>query len=236
MVTDDGRATPAYEHARFVARDNRFVVRVARTDGEVVPAHLPNTARLTDVLVPGARLVLVPASDPSRRTRWTVTRVWDGTWVSLEAGRASQLVEDDLAAGGSLPGWPAARSVGREVRRGSRRFDLEVVLTDDREAIVEVKSLSRARAGVAPLSVTPSTRGVAHLGALAAMAAGGALAAVVFVVQRGDVEMLDLGAPADPAWMEAVRAAAAAGVHVVAYRCEVDEGTLRLGRPLEVQH
>lgn len=234
-MTAGERGTPSYEHARFVARDNRFVVRAARVDGEVVRAYLPNTARLTDVLVPGAQLVLLPTADPSRRTRWTVTRVWDGTWVSLEAGRASGLVEEHLAAGGSLPGWPAARAVRREVQRGRHRFDLAVLLADDREAIVEVKSLSRARAGVAPLSATPSTRGVAHLGALGAMAAGGQLAAVVFVVQRGDVEMLDLAAPADPGWVLAVRAAVTAGVHVVAYGCEVDEGALQLGQPLEVQ-
>lgn len=234
MPAGDG-AGPGYALARFVARDNRFVVRATLADGEPVRAYLPNTARLTDVLVPGARLVLVPTTDPARRTRWTVTRVWDGTWVSLEAGRASDLIAQHLAAGGALPGWPTAAAVRREVQHGRHRFDLEVVLADGDQAVVEVKSLSGARSGVAPLSATPSTRGAAHLGALAAMAAGGALAAVVFVVQRGDVEVLDLRAPADPAWAAAVRAATTAGVHLVAYGCEVDERVLRLGRPLEVR-
>jgi DNA-binding sugar fermentation-stimulating protein len=40
--------------ATFVRRDNRFVVTAALRDGQVVAAYLPNTARLRDVLTPGA--------------------------------------------------------------------------------------------------------------------------------------------------------------------------------------
>ena len=172
--------------ATFVARDNRFVLRAALADGTDVRAYLPNTARLADVLVPGATLVLHPATDPARRTRWSATRVWDGAWVSLEAAAASALVAEHLEAGGVLPGWPPARAVRREVPHAGHRFDLEVALDDGRTAIAEVKSLSRARSGVAPLSDTPSTRGTAHLETLAGLATPACPTAVVFVVQRGD--------------------------------------------------
>lgn len=224
----------SWEPARFVARDNRFVVRARRDDGTEVRAYLPNTARLTDVLVPDAALVLEPTDAPHRRTRWTVTRVWDGTWVALAAGVASDLVADHLAGGGRLPGWPALTTVRREVHRDGHRFDLEVDRADGVTAVVEVKSLSRARDGVAPLSGTPSTRGVGHLRTLGALAAAGTPTAVVFVVQRGDVEVLDLRAPADPAWVTAVRGAIESGVQVVAHRCEVDPDHLALGPAITV--
>lgn len=222
------------EQARFVSRENRFVVRARRPDGEVVRAHLPNTARLTDVLVPEAALVLEPTDAPHRRTRWTVTRVWDGTWVALAAGVAADLVADHLEAG-RLPGWPRLTTVRREVTRDGHRFDLEVGLADGRTGVVEAKSLSRARDGVAPLSATPSTRGVAHLATLSRLAREGTPTAVVFVVQRPDVTVLDIDAPADPDWQAAVRAARDAGVQVWAHRCEVDPTTLALGPPLEVR-
>lgn len=135
--------------ARFVARENRFVVRARRADGEVVRAYLPNTARLTDVLVPEAELMLEPATAPHRRTRWTVTRVWDGTWVALAAGGAADLVADRLRAGHPVTGWPATRDLRREVTRDGHRFDLEVDRADGRTGVVEVKSLSRARGGIA---------------------------------------------------------------------------------------
>lgn len=232
-----GREPPGREcarAARFVARENRFVVR-ARLDADTeVRAYLPNTARLTDVLVPGASLVLVPNQDPGRRTRWTATRVWDGTWVALEANAASGLVADHLGRGGTLPGWPAVTALRREVTHGSHRFDLEVDLGGGEIGVIEVKSLSRARGGVAPLSRTPSTRGVAHLAALASRAQAGLRSGVVFVVQRADAEVLDLEATADPAWVDAVRRARDAGVDIVAFGCEVTEHTVRLGRQLAV--
>lgn len=223
------------EEARFVARDNRFVVRARRADGEVVRAHLPNTARLTDLLVPDARLLLRPADAPHRTTRWSVVRVWDGTWVALAAGVASDLVAAHLAGGSRVGDWPVATAVRREVTRDGHRFDLELDLPDGRVGVVEVKSLSRVHDGVAPLSGTPSTRGVAHLATLARLAAVGTPCAVVFVVQRADAEVLDLGAEADTAWVDAVRGARDAGVTVVAHRCEVDRTDLALGPPIPIR-
>jgi sugar fermentation stimulation protein A len=219
-----------------VARPNRFVVDAELDDGRAVRCHLPNTARLGDLLVPGAALVLASSDDPARRTGWTVTRVRvAGHWVALAAGHASTLVADHLGAGHALPGWPATTAVRREVVRGRHRFDLEVTRADARTAIVEVKSLSRAVDGVAPLSGTPSARGVGHLDALAALVGAGEPAAAVFVVQRGDVEVVDLTAAADPAWVAAVRRARAAGVTVVAYGCAVGRTSLRLDRPVPVR-
>lgn len=226
---------PTLAAARFQTRENRFVVTAVRDDGEVVRAYLPNTARLHDLLVPGARVLLAPNADVSRRTRWTLTRVWDGTWVALEAHAAADLLVHHLEAGKRLPGWPAIVDHRREVTSGRHRFDLEVTLAGGRRALVEVKSLSRARDRVAPLSSTPSARGVSQLAELARAAAAGVPAAVVFVVQRDDVDVLDLTAPADDAWRAAVRDAQKAGVEVVAFACAIEEERSRLSRTLAVR-
>ena len=93
------------EPGRFVARENRFVARVQRADGSTVRAYVPNTARLEDLLVTDATVVLRPAAAPHRATRWTLTRVWQGTWIALDANAATGLVADHLARGASLPGW-----------------------------------------------------------------------------------------------------------------------------------
>jgi sugar fermentation stimulation protein A len=214
--------------ASFVARLNRFVALAELPGGGRVRAYLPNTARLTDLLVPGAPLILVGHDDPVRTTQWTVTRVWDGTWVALAASGAADLLAAHLAAGDPLPGWSPPVAVRREVAHGGRRFDLEVTLADGQAAIVEVKSLSRALGGVAPLSATPSTRGVAHLEVLGDLAEAGTRVAVVFVIQREDVDVLDLAAAAEPRWVEAVRRARRRGVEVLAYACRVTEDDLRL--------
>jgi sugar fermentation stimulation protein A len=229
VVTPSRAAT-----ARFVARLNRFVALVERPDGRQVRAYLPNTARLTDLLIPDAPLILVGHDDPTRTTAWTVTRVWDGTWVALAASGAADLLAQHLAAGEPLPGWSPPLAVRREVTRAGRRFDLELTLAEGAPAIVEVKSLSRALGRVAPLSATPSTRGVAHLDVLGDLAEGGTRTAVVFVIQRGDVEVLDLDAPAESRWVDGVRRARRRGVEVLAYSCHVTEDELSLSAAVPV--
>ena len=102
-----------HEQGRFVRRENRFVARVERADGQEVRAYLPNTARLHDLLRPGATVVIQPASAPHRRTSWTLTRVWAGTWVALEASGAATLVADHLLSSGSLSAWPEVTEVQR---------------------------------------------------------------------------------------------------------------------------
>ena len=223
------------ERGRFVRRENRFVATVARNDGQRVRAYLPNTARLRDLLRPGAEVALSPNAAVHRRTAWTLTRVWDGTWVSLEASGAATLVAEHLTSGATLPAWPEVIEVHREVTVGAHRFDLEVVLAGGERALVEVKSLSGARQRAAPLSATPSTRGAAQLGALEQLAGAGRRVAVVLVVQRSDVDLLDLTADADPGWRAAVVGARQAGVHLLAYRCRVTPSSVDLDRPLPIR-
>jgi sugar fermentation stimulation protein A len=221
--------------ARLVARDNRFVARARLPDGGEARAYVPNTGRLEDLLVPGATVLLEPTDAPARVTRWTLTRVWDGAWVALDTARPPALLADHLATGAGLGPWPPAAAVRREVRHGHHRFDLELDLVDGRRAVVEVKSLTTARDGVAPLSSTPSRRGAAHLAELAAMARAGATVAVALVVQRQDVTEIDLDAPAAEPWVAAVRAAHDAGVLVLGFSCAVEEVGQRLDRELPVR-
>lgn len=223
------------EHARFLARENRFVARVRRADGHEVRAHVPNTARLEDLLVPDGAVVLAPAEEPRRTTGWTLTRVWQGTWVALEASAASRLVAERLETGAPLPGWDPPVRTRREVVRGRHRFDIAVDLPDRRVGVVEAKSLTSARSGVAGLSSTPSARGVAHLGALADLARAGTPTAVVFVVQRGDVEALDSPRRPTPPGSRPSTVLRRAGVLVAAFGCEVGETRLRLGPALAVR-
>jgi len=49
--------------ATFVKRDNRFRATV-RVEGHLVWAHLPNSGRLGELLVPGRCVLLVPAQAP----------------------------------------------------------------------------------------------------------------------------------------------------------------------------
>ena len=233
--------------ARFVERPNRFVVRaklevpetieplVEGNDGDVVDAYLPNTSRLGELLTEGRPMLLEPADDPERATDYTVRRFWDGTWVSVEARRAEDAIDDWMQWRDQLPEIGSIESWKRQVERSGHRFDFWVAHPDGDKTWLEVKSLSRAESGVAHLSKTPSSRADAHLETLGDFVASGECAALVFVLQRDDVEALEAGGDADPGWIESVRRAADRGVDVLAVRTRVTPSNLWIEEKLPLR-
>ena len=210
--------------ADLVRRDNRFRVQV-RLGGRVVAAHLPNSGRLGELLIPGRQVWLTPAPNESRsrrRTTFDLTLVdFDSRLVSVNAHLPSALVAAALACG-RLAHWRHYAAVQREVSRGSSRLDLR--LDGHPEAPpcwIEVKSVTLVEDGLALFPDAPTARGRRHLDELTAIVRAGDRAAVIFVVQREDAERFSPHPSADPAFAAALRQASAAGVHVAAYRCRV---------------
>ena len=110
------------KEATFVARDNRFRVTV-KLNGEHVWAHLANSGRLTELLTPGRRLFLRPATAQGRRTAYDLVLVdLDGVLVSVDARLPNSLVAEALRER-SLASFDGYETIRREVRRGGCRLD-----------------------------------------------------------------------------------------------------------------
>ncbi len=109
-------------------RDNRFRVRVLVT-GCVEAAHLPNSGRLGELLVPGRTVWLAPADlrrNPQRRTAFDLALVeFAGRLVSVDARVPGQLVAKALRHG-QLSGFEDYTTVEREVRLGESRIDFRL--------------------------------------------------------------------------------------------------------------
>ena len=228
--------------ATFVKRDNRFRVTV-RVEGHLLWAHLPNSGRLRELLVPGRRVLLAAAQALGRRTPYDLLMVdLDGTLVSIDARMPSRLLyevlrpaQDRTLQAGRLEAFAGYAEVRREVTYGQSRLDL--VLEggpDGGRCFIEAKSVTLVKDGVALFPDAPTQRGRRHLGELARARAEGHRAAVVFIVQRDDATSFSPHDEADPAFGQALREAAQAGVEVYAYKCRVSEGEVALDVPLPV--
>lgn len=218
---------------RFVARDNRFRVTV-----EVAQrwtwAHLPNSGRLGELLVPSRRVLLAERLGRGRKTGYDLGLVeMDGNWISVDARLPNDLVEEALRADQLAPlaGYPTLR---REVPFGGSRFDFLLQAPGRSPCLVEVKSVTLVVDGLACFPDAVTLRGRRHLEELVSALEMGYRAAVVFVVQRGDAGGFRPHDESDPDFGQALRMAARRGVEVYAYTCCVEPGRIEIDQQVPV--
>ncbi|MEQ6918069.1 DNA/RNA nuclease SfsA [Halomonas aquatica] len=245
---------PTLVPGTLLRRYKRFLADVRLDDGREVVAHCPNTGSMRAVNLPGCRVWLAASDNPARKLAWTWELIElpqpDGSLAaaSVHTGRANRIVEEALCEGRveELTGYAALR---REARveaqvdgKGLARTRLDFLLEDPRHgsAFVEVKQVTLQEAdghGYFPDAV--SERGRRHLEALAALAAQGHRAVLLFCVAHEGIDDVAPAAHLDPAYAVALREVSARGVEVLARRCElIREGELpveiRLGSRLPV--
>jgi sugar fermentation stimulation protein A len=218
---------------RFVARDNRFRVTV-EVAGQHVWAHLPNSGRLGELLVPGYRAILIERPGAHRKTGYDLSLVeMEGRWVSVDARLPNDLVEEALRAGQLQPldGYSVIR---REIVYGRSRFDFLLEANDRPPCLVEVKSITLVVDGLGCFPDAVTARGRKHLLELAQAAEAGYRAVTVFVVQREDATGMRPHDESDPNFGRALREAACRGVEIYAYACRVEPKRVEISHRLPV--
>ncbi len=218
---------------RFVSRENRFAALV-NIDSVDHRAHVPNSGRMEELLVPEATVHLLEATTPGRMTAYDLVLVeGDGTMVSVDSRIPNALVSEGLATG-SIPGLEGYRESRREHQWSNSRFDF--LLNGPRgEALLEVKGCTLVEGdGMALFPDAPTVRGARHVRELAAAVDEGMDAFVVMVVQRADGRVFSPNDRTDPDFGEALREASRAGVGVIAMSTEVTPEGVILTNPVPV--
>lgn len=222
---------------RFLRRYKRFFADVELDDGRLVTAHCPNTGSLLGCLEEGRRAVLRDSQDEERKLRYVLQALKVGSaWVNVDTALPNAVVHDEIARGriAELVGYESSR---REVKYGeSSRIDVLLERADGSRCYVEVKNTTLARGRVAQFPDAVTERGLKHLGELSRIAKlPGHRAVQFFFVSRADVDSFAPARDIDPAYAAALRAAAAAGVEILAYRATVRPGSLELERRIPVE-
>lgn len=214
----------------FLARPNRFIAHVV-IDGRVEVCHVKNTGRCRELLPEGAQVWCKRADDPKRKTKFDLIAVQKGRrLINMDSQAPNAAAKEWLAAGGLGP----VENLRSEVVHGDSRFDLAFTL-NGRPCFLEVKGVTLERDGVCAFPDAPTERGAKHLRGLAQAAQEGYGAYVLFVIQMEDVQYLHPNDATDPAFGEALRAAARQGVQVLAVDCKVGVGSVEIRNPVEVR-
>lgn len=213
----------------FLERPNRFIARVIM-DGETVVCHVKNTGRCRELLVPGATVYLAAGENPGRKTAWDLIAVEKGTKLINMDAQAPNRVFAEFARSFE----PDAMAVHPEFTVGESRLDFCLELQDGSFHYIEVKGVTLEQDGHARFPDAPTERGVKHLRELTHLAEEGHRATAFFVIQMSDVKDFSPNDDTHPAFGEALRAAAAAGVNVAAYACRVTPDSLAIDEAVAV--
>lgn len=214
----------------FLRRPNRFLAHVLIEDREVV-AHVKNTGRCGELLIPGAEVWCTYHDDPKRKTQWSLITVRKGdTLFNIDSQVPNRLAGEWMACGGL--GVPVEQRKA-EHRYGDARLDWYFV-SEGRPCLLEVKGVTLEQDGVARFPDAPTERGAKHVHHLRQAAAEGYGAYILFVCQMAGIARVEPNIDRDPAFAQALWMAQEAGVQLLAVECDVTPDTITAARPVPV--
>jgi sugar fermentation stimulation protein A len=226
--------------ATLVKRYKRFLADVVLASGEAITAHVANPGAMIGLAAPGSRVWLSKSGNPNRKLpySWELVEVDLGSGpelIGVNTAHPNLLVAEAIAAAAipELAGYPSTR---REVKYGrNSRVDFLLEAPDRPACYVEVKNVHlMRRPGHAEFPDSVTARGAKHLDELAVMAAAGARAVMLFLIQIGSAARFALARDIDPVYGAAFDRARAAGVEAVAYRCLIDHAAIVLAGPVPI--
>lgn len=191
-----------------------------------------NTGRLRELFITDARVLLEPASNPERKTRYSLVCVEkNGQWVNVDSTAPNQIVEEMVRAGRL---FSDITYVKREKTFGKSRFDLYVEHGGQKHYI-EVKGVTLEVDGAARFPDAPTERGVKHIHELMEARRQGYLASIIFIIQMKGIKVFEPNRATHPDFAEALLEAAGAGVEILAFDCMVTENSLEGDLPVPVR-
>jgi sugar fermentation stimulation protein A len=232
--------------ATLKRRYKRFLADVELADGSTITAHVANPGAMTGLQATGARVWLSKSTSTTRKLpySWELIEADFGAGaelVGVNTMHPNAIVAEALAEGAiaELEGYAGIR---REVKYGeglfgkTSRVDFLLEHPDRPPCYLEVKNVHMMRRpGLAEFPDAVTARGARHLDELTVMAASGARAVMLFVIQIGSSSAFTLARDIDPAYGQAFDRACAAGVEAIAYTCRLSHDGLQLAKRVPIE-
>lgn len=226
--------------AILARRYKRFLADVTFASGEMTTVHVANPGAMTGLNTPSAKVWLSDSQNPWRKLRysWELVEADLGggpELVGVNTSKPNALVAEALQAG-LIPQLRGYSRVRPEVRYGANsRADF--VLEDGKRpnCYLEVKNvhlMRKPRLAEFPDCVT--ARGTKHLDELAAIAAQGGRAVLLFIIQIPSAGRFAVARDIDPAYAAAFERARGRGVEMLAWRCRVGLSGIEIVEPVPI--
>ena len=222
-----------YEHmvpGIFLKRPNRFIAHI-QIDGQEEICHVKNTGRCRELLIPGVEVWCQRSRNPNRKTKYDLIAVQKGArLINMDSQAPNAAAREWLQGGGLGP----VEDLRAETVHGDSRFDFSFT-RDGRPCFLEVKGCTLEHDGVCAFPDAPTLRGAKHVRGLAELARQGYGAYILVVIQMEGVEYFHPNDTTDPAFGQALREAAAAGVEVMAMECRITPESMVIHKPVDIK-
>ena len=226
------RFTERLVPAVFQSRPNRFL-GVVLVDGVETLCFIPNPGRMKELLYRGASVYLIPVQSNTRKTHYTLTLIdHHGFLVCIDSSVPNKLVSEAVHRGIIEP-FREFRVKKAEYTFGESRLDF-LLESDSEKLLLEVKSCTLIRDGVALFPDAPTKRGSRHLKTLTRFLTQGR-SAIFFLIQRSDANSFKPNMEMDPDFAANLKEASKAGGEVYAYTSRVDFDGVFLGRRVSIE-
>lgn len=217
---------------KFIKRINRFIAEI-EIDGEIHQVHVPNTGRMKELLIEGARVMLKYHPAPHKKTSYTLISVEkDGIFVCIDSTTANRLFYDYLA-NGKLEEFSNIKDLKREVKYGNSRFDIGFI-QNNQQVLIEIKSVNLVKNTHAMFPDAPTSRGNKHVQELIKAKSMGIKTAVVFIIQRCDATSFSPHWEMDPIFSNSLLEAYSKGVMIKAFCCSVDDKSIDISHEIPI--
>jgi len=218
--------------AILLKRYKRFLADIKLGD-ELFTAHVPNTGAMTSCWEPNWKCALSKSQNPNRKMPHTLELIHNGkTWIGVNSAHANKLANDWLKKG-LIPELAGYSIIQPEKKVGESRIDFYLEGSPDHlPCYVEVKNVTLKLDGVAQFPDAVSLRGQKHLLELINLKQAGFRTAMLYVVQREDVQSMKPAWGIDKKYANLVKEAHAAGVEIFVYQCKMDFNEISFGKSL----
>lgn len=218
---------------KLIKRYKRFLTDVELEDGSIVVAHCTNSGTMKSCLEEGAPVLLSPAKDPKRKTRFTWEIIYiNGGWIGINTIIPNQLVYEAVK-NNEIVGLENYTNVRREVKFEDSRLDV-FAENENEKCFIEVKNVTMKVGDAALFPDAVTTRGLKHLETLIRIKKQGMRAVMVYVIQRMDVDNFGVAKHIDPKYAEALQRAIDQGVEIFPIQAEVSPLGIELKSKLPV--
>jgi len=207
--------------AKFISRPNRFLA-LCEAEGNISLAHVKNTGRCREILLPGRTVYLARETKETRKTKFSLVAAdKDGTLINIDSQAPNKAALEALENGTiRLPGFLPPFMIRSEVVFQSSRFDFLLENKTGR-AFLEIKGVTLEEDGLCLFPDAPTERGVKHVLELIEAKKQGFGAALCFIAQMKEAKAFTPNEKTHKAFADALRRAKTEGVTIVCYSCFV---------------